>query len=613
MSELLDGMLASPKEAVGTALVREQSSDEPAYIKELEGSCCLVGLGGQGTHVVLAAQRRKVRFLQSIVINTDYKDNSTVSELKEEIPVFILGRKHRNIGGGGAGGNPTMAAAAFMEERDSIKKELEKLVAGGLKVIFIAVGLGGGTGTGLILPFLRLCEEVGITNRWVLATIPSYANEGEIKFRLAESTVASLEKSCEGIMPICNDYISYTRDKKKRKVQDGKSLQDVRDEINDRLVDVLQGFAEVMLNRSQKNIDINDLINAVKDIDYLGEKVEEPKETGAHPEQTKCAKLFYMALGITDSKKKLQGVDRVMEAMRSALSFYYFVGHGNLETAKQAVIHVMTPRGSGHKYTPADERKVVELLQRLTKVKPMNIKPGDGEATFDLDIADFKDDAVRILLLATKFDKTPSQALKETKEDIMRLMAAEKELQEEENMYGGEDWWLDWLYPSDPADPMVAKEKKSTELPLPKQVKGSVVQVPLSIQNKRTHEQKLRNIAEKMQVLVDTPQDGLFPLEVLRECDERTRGLAMEREQGYIASYRREADVNEIEVVVPFLKARSEELESTQAIETPKRENAIDTEVSFEAEESAEQESTQNQELESVTDLWESCKDLLNG
>jgi hypothetical protein len=116
-----------------------------------------------------------------------------------------------------------------------------------------------------------------------------------------------------------------------------------------------------------------------------------------------------------------------------------------------------------------------------------------------------------------------------------------------------------------------------------------------------------------MQVLVDTPQDGLFPLEVLRECDERTRGLAIEREQGYIASYRREADVNEIEVVVPFLKARSEELESTQAIETPKRENAIDTEVSFEAEESAEQESTQNQELESVTDLWESCKDLLNG
>ncbi len=97
----------------------------------------VVGIGGGGGNAVEHMVRESIEGVDFISINTDAQ-----ALRKSSVGTVI------QIGGDitkglGAGANPQVGRDSALEDRDAIKAELE-----GADMVFIAAGMGGGTGTG---------------------------------------------------------------------------------------------------------------------------------------------------------------------------------------------------------------------------------------------------------------------------------------------------------------------------------------------------------------------------------------------------------------------------------------------------------------------------------
>ncbi|MBP3292266.1 MAG: cell division protein FtsZ, partial [Clostridia bacterium] len=111
----------------------------------------VVGVGGGGNNALNRMVNTNVRGVDFIAINTD-----TQALLKSSAPVKIaIGE--RCAKGKGAGSNPDLGAMAAEESSEEIKQALE-----GADMVFIAAGMGGGTGTGAAPVVARLAQEMGI-------------------------------------------------------------------------------------------------------------------------------------------------------------------------------------------------------------------------------------------------------------------------------------------------------------------------------------------------------------------------------------------------------------------------------------------------------------------
>ena len=106
------------------------ATNQPALIK-------VIGVGGGGGNAVMHMLQTKIEGVEFICANTD------AQALKESgvEPVLQLGSSITK--GLGAGSDPDVGRQAALEDRDSIMAVLE-----GADMIFIAAGMGGGTGTG---------------------------------------------------------------------------------------------------------------------------------------------------------------------------------------------------------------------------------------------------------------------------------------------------------------------------------------------------------------------------------------------------------------------------------------------------------------------------------
>ena len=110
----------------------------------------VVGVGGGGNNAVNCMVSSGIQGVEFIVINTD----AEVLE-KSLAPVRLqIGRKATE--GKGAGARPEVGAKAAEENRDEIKAALE-----GADMVFIAAGMGGGTGTGAAPVVAECAREIG--------------------------------------------------------------------------------------------------------------------------------------------------------------------------------------------------------------------------------------------------------------------------------------------------------------------------------------------------------------------------------------------------------------------------------------------------------------------
>lgn len=154
----------------------------------------VVGVGGSGKGATNHMINAKVKGVDYLAINTDAQDlNNSLATKKIHIG--------KNLTKGlGAGMNPEIGRNAAEETRAEIQEALKNA-----DMVFVAGGLGGGTGTGASPVIAKIAKEMGALTIGVV-TKP-FMFEGQRRMRLAEEGLAELSKSVDALIVVPNDKL----------------------------------------------------------------------------------------------------------------------------------------------------------------------------------------------------------------------------------------------------------------------------------------------------------------------------------------------------------------------------------------------------------------------
>ncbi|MBU2509913.1 cell division protein FtsZ [bacterium] len=154
----------------------------------------VVGVGGGGGNVVNRMVLDGIKGVQYVAANTDVMVlNSSRADI-----TLPLGNKITK--GLGAGMKPDIGKMAAEEDIDTIKDVLEDA-----DMIFIAAGMGGGTGTGAAPIVAEIAKELKILTVGVVTT--PFRFEGSKRARIAEAGIEELKKHVDTLMVIPNDKL----------------------------------------------------------------------------------------------------------------------------------------------------------------------------------------------------------------------------------------------------------------------------------------------------------------------------------------------------------------------------------------------------------------------
>ena len=154
----------------------------------------VVGVGGSGRNAVNHMVRSKVTGVEFIVANTDAQDlhNSLASK-----KIHIGKNLTRGLG---TGMNPELGRRAAEETKEEIQEALK-----GADMVFIACGMGGGTGTGASPIVAKTARELNALTIGVV-TKPFFF-EGSQRMNLAERGLEALEAEVDALIIIPNDKL----------------------------------------------------------------------------------------------------------------------------------------------------------------------------------------------------------------------------------------------------------------------------------------------------------------------------------------------------------------------------------------------------------------------
>ena len=209
----------------------------PASIK-------VVGVGGGGGNAINRMVRSKLEGIDFVAINTD----SQVLQASQAHHKVIIGTKTTR--GLGAGANSELGKKAAEEDRESLKRILE-----GSDMVFITLGLGGGTGTGAAPIVADVAKELGAL---VVAVVTKpFSFEGARRMRVADEGWKELKDKVDTIITIPNDKLLNLIDRK-------TSVIDAFEVVDDVLLQGVQGISDLITQRGLINVDFSDVKTVMK-------------------------------------------------------------------------------------------------------------------------------------------------------------------------------------------------------------------------------------------------------------------------------------------------------------------------------------------------------------
>lgn len=169
--------------------------------QELKPRILIFGVGGAGGNAVNNMIEANLQGVEFIVANTDAQ---ALSRSRAE---NILQLGLATTSGLGAGARPEIGAKAAEESLDEIRARLE-----GVHMVFIAAGMGGGTGTGAAPIIARAAREMGILT--IAVVTKPFGFEGAHRMRLAEEGLAKIRAHVDTMIVVPNQNLfRITNDK----------------------------------------------------------------------------------------------------------------------------------------------------------------------------------------------------------------------------------------------------------------------------------------------------------------------------------------------------------------------------------------------------------------
>jgi cell division protein FtsZ len=213
----------------------------------LEGAARIVvlGVGGGGSNAVNRMIQSGVRGVEFIAINTD---TQALARCEAATRVHIGEKLTRGLG---AGGNPNTGEKAAEESADQIAELVRNA-----DMVFIAAGMGGGTGTGAAPIIAQISKEQGALTVGVVTKPFSF--EGRQRAKNADEGIVQLRERVDTLITIPNDRLLDVIDRK-------TTLEQAFMEVDDVLRQGIQGISELITEPGLINLDFADVKSIMSD------------------------------------------------------------------------------------------------------------------------------------------------------------------------------------------------------------------------------------------------------------------------------------------------------------------------------------------------------------
>jgi cell division protein FtsZ len=304
----------------------------------------VVGVGGGGSNAVGRMVSAGVQGVEFYVLNTDAQA-LRVSPVPNKI---ALGARITN--GLGAGSDPEIGRQAALEDTDRIIEILE-----GADMVFIAAGLGGGTGTGAAPVVSALAKELGALT--VAVVTRPFSFEGPRRMKQAERGLAEIAATVDTVISIPNDRLVEL-------VPRGTSFFEAFRLADDVLRQGVQGISDIITTPGMINRDFADV-------------------------RTIMTGMGFCMMGTATAKGENAAIEAAKLAIQCPL-----LDEGGLHGARAVLLNIA---GSG-KLALHEMHEACELIRHAAGNDEVQIN-------FGLVLDEQLDDAVKVTVIATGFQR----------------------------------------------------------------------------------------------------------------------------------------------------------------------------------------------------------------
>ncbi|KAA0892226.1 cell division protein FtsZ [Oryzomonas japonica] len=210
----------------------DETIEQSAIIK-------VIGVGGGGGNAVNTMIANNIHKVDFIVANTDAQ---ALRHSKAPVKVQLGGQLTKGLG---AGANPNIGRDAALEDRENMTEMLK-----GADMIFIAAGMGGGTGTGAAPVIAEAAKEAGALTVGIV-TKP-FSREGKQRMAKAEEGIRELKKHVDSLIIIPNDRLLNIAPR-------SLGILDAFKPSDDVLRQAVQGISDLITTSGFINVDFADV------------------------------------------------------------------------------------------------------------------------------------------------------------------------------------------------------------------------------------------------------------------------------------------------------------------------------------------------------------------
>jgi len=326
----------------------------PAKIK-------VFGVGGGGSNAVRRMARGKLNGVDLYAVNTDSVALAYTTTTDDKITTVQIGPKVTK--GMGAGGDPKVGSMAAEESREELRKHVRDS-----DMIFIAAGMGGGTGTGATPILADVAKESGALTI-AIVTRP-FTFEGQHRREQAEEGIERLVPACDTLIVIPNDRLLGLCDRRTAADSAFKMADDI-------LFQGVSAISSVITTPGEINLDFADVKAVMRGMGQA-----------------------WLSIGTAN------GQNRAVEAAKACI-------HSPLlDTSVEGATAVLFTVTAGMDLTLAEIQEAAEIIR----------KAADPSANiiFGMNYAPEMSNEIRITLIATGFNAKPGKVNKEAMEKEMK-------------------------------------------------------------------------------------------------------------------------------------------------------------------------------------------------
>lgn len=307
----------------------------------------IIGVGGGGCNAVNRMIEENIQGVEFWVANTDAQvlvNSKTTNRI-------ILG--HELTKGLGAGANPEIGKEATIESEEKIKAALKNA-----DMVFVAAGMGGGTGTGAAPIIAKIAKDLGCLT--VAIVTKPFTFEGSKRNENALLGLDDLKQNVDSLIVVSNDKLLQ--------VIGNIPLNKAFDEADKVLRQGVQTITDLIALPAMVNLDFADVKNVM-------------------------SKKGYALIGIGSGK----GENKAEKAAKKAISSPLL--EASIRGAKDAIVNVT----GGESMTLMDANESVDIIKSAAESSDVNI-------IFGIAVNENLSDEMIVTVIATGFDESSIEA-----------------------------------------------------------------------------------------------------------------------------------------------------------------------------------------------------------